>query len=84
MASFLSCPTELIDYILEQVSFRDLLAVSLASKKLQGSATPLLYSRINFRIYRDNLRALIHLSQSIFHKPELATYINLISWTIRH
>jgi hypothetical protein len=78
MASFLDCPTELIDSILEQVSLSDLLAVSLASKKLRGSATLLLYSHIDFRIYRDNIRALLHLSRSIFNKPELGTYIKSV------
>lgn len=78
MASLLSCPTELIDSILEHVSFRDLAAMSLMNKKLHESATSLLYSHIDFRIFRDNPRPVIHLCRSIFRKPELAKYIKSV------
>jgi hypothetical protein len=78
MASFLTCPTELIDSILEQVSFYDLVALSLVNKRLYGWATPLLYSRVDFSIRRDNPRPIIHLARSIFNKPELATYVHFV------
>ncbi|KAK7181480.1 hypothetical protein DPSP01_012487 [Paraphaeosphaeria sporulosa] len=78
MASFHACPRELTDSILEQVSTCDLAALSLTSKKLHAAATPLLYSRINFSIYRDNPRPLIHLCRSIFQNPELAIYIKSV------
>lgn len=78
MSSLLGCPTELIDSILEHVSVRDLTAVTLTSKKLHRSATPILYSQIDFYIHRNNLRPLICLSRSIFNKPELATYVKSV------
>jgi hypothetical protein len=55
MASLPNCPTELIDSILQHVSFRDLLAVSLVSKRLHECATPLRYSQID--IWTKKLRA---------------------------
>lgn len=78
MSAFLSCPTELLDSILENVSTRDLVAVSLTSKRLYTLATPLLYSQIDFYINRDCLSPLLRLSRSIFHKPELGTYVKSV------
>ncbi|OAG09149.1 uncharacterized protein CC84DRAFT_1241026 [Paraphaeosphaeria sporulosa] len=78
MASFLSCPTELTETILKQVSFRDLATVSLVNKKLHKFATSHLYSQINFNIYRDNPRPIIHLTRTIFNKPELAKLIKSV------
>lgn len=78
MASFPSCPTELADTILKQVSLRDLTAVSLANKKLHKFATPHLYSQISFDIYRDNPRPIIHLARTIFNKPELAELVKSV------
>lgn len=78
MTSILSCPTELIDSILEQVSSGDLAALSLASKKLHTHATPFLYSQVNFSIHRDNPHPLIHLCRSIFKKPELGVHVKSV------
>jgi hypothetical protein len=78
MASFLSCPTELADAILEQVSLHDLATVSLVNKKLHKFATPHLYSHINFNIHRDNPRPIIHLARTVFNKPELAKLVKSV------
>ncbi|KAF2447984.1 hypothetical protein P171DRAFT_429566 [Karstenula rhodostoma CBS 690.94] len=78
MASFPDHPTELINSILQHLSFRDLLTVCLVSKRLYECATPLCYSQIDLTIYRDNLRSIIHLCRSIFNKPELAAYIDSV------
>ncbi|KAL1597284.1 hypothetical protein SLS60_008868 [Paraconiothyrium brasiliense] len=78
MGAFLNCPTELIDTILEQVSFRDLTALSLASKKLHDFATPQLYSYIDLSIHRRNARPIIHLTRSIFNNIELAKYVKSV------
>lgn len=78
MASFPDYPTELVNSILQHVSLRDLLAVSLVSKRLYECATPLCYSQIDLTIYRDNPRSIIHLCRSIFNKPELAAHIDSV------
>jgi hypothetical protein len=78
MASFQDCPRELTDFILKQVSTRDLTALSLTSKKLRIAATPLLYSQIHLSINRNSPRPIIHLCRSIFKNPELATYIKSV------
>jgi hypothetical protein len=78
MAYFPDCPTELIDSILQHVSFCDLLAVSLVSKRLYECATPLRYSRIDLTLHRNNPRSIIHLCRSIFNKPELAAHVDSI------
>jgi hypothetical protein len=75
MASLPNCPTELIDSIFQHLSFRDLLAVSLVSKRLHECATPLRYYQIDLTIHRDNPRSIIHLCRSIFNRPELAAHI---------
>ncbi|KAF1975577.1 hypothetical protein BU23DRAFT_530112 [Bimuria novae-zelandiae CBS 107.79] len=75
MEPFLGCPRELIDSILEQLFLRDLVALSITNKRLYDLATPLLYSRIDFSVRRDNPRPLIRLCRSVFNKPELATHI---------
>ncbi|KAK7178637.1 F-box domain protein [Paraphaeosphaeria sporulosa] len=78
MASFPDCPTELIDSILQRLSFRDLLAVSVVSKRLHKCATPLCYSQIDLSIHRDNPHSIIYLCRSIFNKPELAAHIDSV------
>ncbi|KAF1973544.1 hypothetical protein BU23DRAFT_533162 [Bimuria novae-zelandiae CBS 107.79] len=78
MAAFLNCPTELVDTILERVSFRDLAALSLASKKLHEFATPQLYSYIDLSIHRGNPRPIIHLTRSVFNNPELAKHVKSV------
>jgi hypothetical protein len=64
--------------ILNQVSFRDLAAVSLASRKLHDFATPHLYSQIEFDIDRNDPRPLIHLARSIFNNPALAAHVKSV------
>ncbi|KAL5392735.1 hypothetical protein DPSP01_000436 [Paraphaeosphaeria sporulosa] len=78
MAAFLNCPTELVDSILEQVLFRDLAALSLASKKLHEFATPQLYSDIDLSIHQGNPRPIINLTRSIFNNPELAKHVKSV------
>lgn len=78
MAVFLECPTELVDTILERLSFRDLAALSLASKKLHEFATPHIYSYIDFSVRRGNPRPIIHLTRSIFNNPELAKHVKSV------
>lgn len=78
MTSLIECPTEVIDSILEKVLLHDLIAASLASKKLHTSAKPLLYSRIDFPVDRNEPRPIIHLSRTLFSNPELATYVRSV------
>jgi hypothetical protein len=78
MASLPDCPTELIDSIFQHVSFRDLLALSLVSKRLHECATPLCYSQIDLTIHRDNPRPTIYLCRSIFNKPELVAHVGFV------
>ncbi|OAG06206.1 uncharacterized protein CC84DRAFT_1164522 [Paraphaeosphaeria sporulosa] len=78
MASFSGCAPELIDSILQHLSFRDLLAVSIVSKRLHKCVTPLLYSQIDMTVHRDNPRSIIHLCRSIFNRPELAAHVDAV------
>jgi hypothetical protein len=78
MAAFHNCPTELVDTILERVSFYDLAALSLTSKKLHEFAAPQLYSHIDLSICRGNPRPIIHLTRSVFNNPELAKQVKSV------
>lgn len=78
MATFLKFPTELVDTIFETLSFRDLVSLSFASKKLHEFATPHLYSSIDLSISPGNPRPIIHLTRTIFNNPELAKHVKTI------
>lgn len=46
--------------------------------KLHQWAAPHLYSQVNFSIYRNNPRPIIHLARSIFKKPELVEFVKSV------